>query len=355
MGLLFLLGSRDSTTAVKDPVQLGSVVLGPSYQDIAIQGRYAYVVSITDDVLKVVDVSDPLRPRVVGVSAPLGAISGNVVRLAVSGRYGYVVDLNSNVLRVVDISDSTSPRLVSRLTLPNDSIADVAASGLYAYVVDLGISPGDDDNFTIVDITNPLAPRVASVLFLNPPPRGLMGPYDMLVEVVGSYAYVLDAAPAGEKSTFRVIDVSHPSSPSVTAILGLSFATRSSFGGLAISGHYGYFISGTGSKFQVVDVTSPFAPLETGNLALDNGVAGLAVSGRYGYIVSTSDTFKIIDLAFPAAPKVIGSAFITLTSGASVAVADHYGYVVNDDPISGNLTIFDLGDLTGGRLRVAQE
>jgi hypothetical protein len=119
---------------VRDPVLAGSLELGAFPASVYVSGRYAYVVDQGSDDLKVIDVSDPSAPSVVG-SLSLGLAAPTSVY--VSGRYAYVVDQNSDDLKVIDLSDPSAPSLAHSLAI-GASPQSVYVSGRYAYVVDFG-------------------------------------------------------------------------------------------------------------------------------------------------------------------------------------------------------------------------
>ncbi|MBI2097622.1 MAG: hypothetical protein HYT46_01665 [Candidatus Vogelbacteria bacterium] len=320
-----------------NPVQVGSLALGPDYTDVAIQGRYAYVVSITDDVLKVIDVSDPTKPIAVGTPVSLGSVS-TTARLAVAGRYAYVI-IGASSLVIVDISDPASLRVVSTLSIAT-TIADIAVAGRYAYLIDQSLSPGDNGNLTVVNVSDASAPVIVSVLQLNAAPGGVISSQDTHLQVIGRYAYIV----IGTGDDLRIIDISNPASP--TQVADLDFTqTTSDVGDLAVSGRYLYYTDASNSKLQIIDVATSTAPTEVSSVTLDGGVQGLAVAGRYGYVVSTLDTLKIVDLASSTASVVVGSASVTIADDVAVATAGRYAYVVNQNSSSGNLTVFDLSGL----------
>jgi hypothetical protein len=66
----------------------------------------------------------------------------------------------------------------------------------------------------------------------------------------------------------------------------------------------------------------------------------VAVAGNYAYVANYYlDTLQVVDVSTPAAPVLIGS---VSTSGGpgSTAVAGRYAYVAN---FAGSLQVFDLG------------
>lgn len=98
--------------------------------DLAVLGDFLYV--IDDDLLRVLDVSDPTSPREVGsLSLPAG-IFGWGPFLAIAGHTVYIADGAAGLV-AVDVLDPTNPRLTARQRLPGYASA-VVVDGSYAYV-----------------------------------------------------------------------------------------------------------------------------------------------------------------------------------------------------------------------------
>jgi len=100
---------------------------------VSVNGRYVYVVDSDSDDLKVIKVSDPSTPTLVG---SLGA-GTSPFSVYVSGRYAYVTDVGSNDLKMIDVSDPSTPALAGSLGIGSIP-RSVIVSGRYAYVVDGG-------------------------------------------------------------------------------------------------------------------------------------------------------------------------------------------------------------------------
>jgi hypothetical protein len=113
--------------------------------NIAIAGNYAYIT--TTDSLAIVDIDDPLTPRVVRT------ISLNQPRaIAIQFRYGFVVDADG--LKVVDLTAPTEARLVEGATVALADARDVYVARTYAYVAN------GKEGIAIVDVEQPEKPRL---------------------------------------------------------------------------------------------------------------------------------------------------------------------------------------------------
>jgi hypothetical protein len=100
--------------------------------------------------LFVIDVSDPMHPRLAG------EMTGNFLRnprcIAVQFRYAFITD--DDGLKVVDITDPDRPIPLPRATLPLRTAGRLYVARTYAYVANGG------EGLAIVDVENPEAPRL---------------------------------------------------------------------------------------------------------------------------------------------------------------------------------------------------
>lgn len=142
------------------PVELGSHAIssfGFAATPLAVRaaGSYAYVTSsastpFAHHSLHVLDVSDPSRPREVGVLRPSGEAWG----LDVAGGYVYLA-AGTGGLRVIDVSDPSRPRDVGAIALPGRANG-VAVAGRYAFVA------AGTFGLRVVDVDDPTRPTEAA-------------------------------------------------------------------------------------------------------------------------------------------------------------------------------------------------
>ncbi len=197
---------------------------------VAVSGNYAFVASqgclsgqpcpnhSVGNAFAVIDISKPSAPTIVAalhnssLPAPWkgsGALS-HATSVAIWGNYAYVTAAYQNRLTVVDISNPLAPKIVASLK-DNTNLnfpVDVAVNGQYAYVVDQ-ISPGQ---LTVLDVSNPASPRVVASLAS----ATLNGAYR--IRLRGDFAYVSDSAAA----SVAAVDVSEPLSPRLAGSLSSS-------------------------------------------------------------------------------------------------------------------------------------
>ena len=130
---------------------------------MVIVGKYAYVAAVVSHSLTIVDVSDPIHPRIVGSvqnSTQLHAATS----VAVAGSYAYVTAYWGSALSVVNISDPASPRITGWVqdSLLNGSTS-VAIRGSYAYVAAYHGAHGYS-LLTVVNVSDPSNPIIAGTI-----------------------------------------------------------------------------------------------------------------------------------------------------------------------------------------------
>jgi hypothetical protein len=186
---------------------------------IAVSGNYAYTASqgciveqpcpdsSVGHALDVIEIAGSGAPKIVatlrGGKEPQAY--GHITSVAISGHYAYLTAAYQDRLSVVDIANPLSPKLIASL---HDEVnlnfpVDVAIYGNYAYVIcQQGKGP-----LTAVDISNPTEPKVVGSL--SSPE--LSGGYR--IRIRGAMAYVSASANQG----IAVADISSPSSPRLLA------------------------------------------------------------------------------------------------------------------------------------------
>jgi hypothetical protein len=75
-----------------------------------------------------------------------------------------------------------------------------------------------------------------------------------------------------------------------------------------LRGNIAYVAGGT-SGLQIVDVTTPTAPVVIGSLDTPGDARKLLVLGKYAFLGETDGTIRVIDVSTPAAPVSAGSVF----------------------------------------------
>jgi hypothetical protein len=272
---LYGLGARLHTIDTSDPAQprqVSALSLQGSPGDLAVNGSHAYV-AMGSGGLRIVDVSDPIRPRVVG------RLTGDAWDVAATGAHAYISE-GYGGLRIVDVSNPASPQPVGFFA-GQWSVSDMAVAGNLLYVVTYA---GSNSGLLIIDVGNPGAPHEVGFLQIPGTPR--------VVQVAGSYAYVAGGIGSG---ALAIIDVSDPSHPHQVGVHSLAHFPND----LAVAGSRAYLTIPTfpGGGLKVIDVSNPQAPQEVGDYLLTGGFA-LSVAALDGDQVGVGTTEDLLILRF---------------------------------------------------------
>jgi hypothetical protein len=160
---------------------------------ITIAGTYAYI--LCDRGLVVVDLDNPLAPRVTAEIGPPDLVEPQGV--AVQFRYAFVADHQG--LKVLDVTDLAHPHAVSGAVVPMEDARNVAVSRTYVYV-----SAGKN-GVGIVNVEQPEHPRLDQVFTAG----GQMN--DVNDVKIGAVAASVFAYVADGRNGLRVLQVVSPS------------------------------------------------------------------------------------------------------------------------------------------------
>ena len=147
--------------------------------NLAIAGRHAYI--LCDRGLVIVDIDDPLNPRVVSeIGAP--QIRGPRA-IAIQFRYAFVADADG--VKIVDVTFPQEPRLVQGATVPLDDARGIYVARTYAYVA------AGAAGLVIIDIEKPEQPFVDQTFNAA---GAINDAYDVKVAMTNAsvFAYVAD-------------------------------------------------------------------------------------------------------------------------------------------------------------------
>jgi len=159
---------------------------------ITVAGTYAYI--LTDKNLVVVDLNDPLAPR---VTATIGtAVLDGPAAIAIQFRYAFVVDRQG--LKVLDVTDLAQPKPATNALVPLADARNIYIARTYAY-----ISAGKD-GVAIVDVEKPEAPKLDQVFNAG---GQLNDVNDVKIGMVAASAF---AFVADGKNGLRVLEIVSP-------------------------------------------------------------------------------------------------------------------------------------------------
>ena len=267
--------------------------------DVAISGDYAYVImaSSTPNFL-VINISSTTNPVLVCSTN----LVSNLSSLIVSDNYAYVTGTgNNNELQIINITDKSAPSLISTFNaVGNNDAYDLVKSGNYIYFVRaLSVITGQNE-FEVVNVSNPALPTSISGLDLEATAQD--------ISIFENYAFV---ASQDDIREFQVIDVSNPALPArVAAIDIIGTATASNGRAITINGAGTIaFISRVDGTVYPIDITNKTNPV----LLMANGWS--TVGSASDMVLFNNDTYlalanthvgseqRIVDVTNPIVPK----------------------------------------------------
>ncbi len=272
----------DVSDPLPSPGFLGSYCNpGQDYASIALANNKLYAVE-GFEWMKILDVSEPAQPVLLGGYEVLGAY-----RVQVVGNKAYIMNQLGS-FDIVDVSDPAAPLLLGSYA-ELDTPVDAAIVGNIAYVLD------QMEGLKILNISNASSPVLTGTY------SDLVNPYDIAIR--GNYAYIVDRVASFPKLV--VVNKSNPASPVYAGFCYLPHDPNS----IAIYGSYAYIVSEEGGLgiYQITNSTSvtllnSFLPRPTSNLI------HCFVSGTRLYVSDLNwNELYIYDLGNPAQPVLLNN------------------------------------------------
>ena len=256
--------------------------------------------------LRVIDVSDPANPALVG-ALPITDIQS----LSTNGGLVFLAD---GEIQIIDVHDPSLPEVIGRFSPPDDPV-DVVVSGDFAYA-----AAGSE--MRVWDVLDPASPISIANLDL---PASSLG-----IDVVENTAFLSDF-----QDGLRVVDIGDPTAPVEIGHLDIS---GYGFGRLAVADGFAYIVDYHG--LVMVDVSDPTTPAfpRRGPGYFDG--QDLAVSGTTVYVAAGGQGLFIFENVGPGHYLDLIGSLATTGSIEAVAVAGHYAYVTD----FGDLRIIDVSD-----------
>lgn len=298
------------------PTALSFVAIPGSANNVDVQGGFAYVASGGTG-LRVVNVSNPLVPQIVGLLDTPG--NGNDVKVV--GITAYLAD-GATGLSVIDVSNPSVPVLLGTADTPGIA-QDVAIKGSLVYVAD------GATGLQIVDVADPTAPIVVGAVDTAGTAKGVAVMADRDIAVV-----------ADGTGGLRVVDVANPAAP--TIIASLSLGPSGDARDVAVQGNFA-FVADYVRSFTSVDLTNPALPVLRTQLpsATAGRLTDVVLAGRFalGSDIVFLNHVPIVDVATPAAPLSRGSVNFSAyrnDEGMGLAADAAYVYLVTSQSVSEN-------------------
>ncbi len=248
------------------PVPAGSYAINYALR-IKVSGDYAYLIS---QGLKIVDVSDPENPDLVGVLS----FSTTAQHISVSGNYAYIISefyMGPTYLNIVNISEPSGPALISDMIIPWS--IEPAVNGDFLYLP-------SGEGLKIIDVSDPGNPFYASE------PGFQMG----FLYIAGNYLF---------SGGLEIFDISDPINP---VFVG-GFLSPGGHDGFQILGDYAYIASGNG--LSIVDLTEPSNPILSGQYDIEGWNHSAAAYDGYAYLANHESGLYVIDSTDPLNPSLI--------------------------------------------------
>ena len=305
------------------PVLLGTYSTVGDAIDLFVNGSIAYIVEANTG-LEIVDLSNPASPQLLGRIANSDAsgiwVDGSIACFCI-GKSGFILYDISNPaapqkkgwlnfsgatinsaqivanklylagddmgLRIVNIADPDRPTLTSSQTITGTAL-NLAIGG------DTALVASQSGGLNLVDITNPGIPAY-------------IGRYDQSgdaksVWVAGSTAFLAQSStssPYSDCSQLQIIDISNPQKPMSLGHFNHSVISLQTVGNTAyIGGKY---------DFTSVDITDPAKPSKLGSCNLNDFCNAIAINGDTAYIANGDTGLQIVDISTPSAPVITGT------------------------------------------------
>jgi len=300
--------------------------IGGPTNGVVVRGDLAYL-AVGPRVV-VLDVSEPARPTLVGRTAVL---PGVVEDIAVAGPYAYVTTGDAG-LRVVDISDPAAPQVVGFYDTP-DFAERLFVVGHYAFVIAGSWEFYPQSRLRVIDVSDSTSPmevadeyllRYSGSIYVTGDPSTDLGPH---------YAFVTDLY-----NGVTIIDVSVPTEPIRIGIYEIAGGTTDVHvvGDPASGSQRAYaYVTTRETGLKALDVSNPATPMEVDTYAPPGGFPlRIHVAGHNAYVMwEICDTMSecrgvlsILDISDPSNLDELAT-YETPEPYTGVYVAGHHAYL----------------------------
>ncbi len=283
---------------------------------------YAVVTSYQDAEVSVIDITTPASPSEVGTISGAGTPNyldgayGLCLAEIGSNWYAFVTSINDNKLVIIDLGTPASPSLVAAIGGPGtpnycDGCHDVyvaeIASNWYAFVVSQ-----DDNSLSVFDVDTPGSPSLSGSI------QTINGAHSICGS--GNYVYIS----ACDNEALKAVDVSTPASPSVVGTVSGMGKPMGVFYKELSSKKFVFIADFLDDTIRAINVDDPASPVKVGNLSGEgspnylDGIHSLIADDNYAYAVSYNDNALAI---FETDPSYSAwSATITIESDITCEV-----------------------------------
>ncbi len=278
-----------NATDGQNPFIVGRIDTGRGLNAVAVSGSYAYVAQdATSNQLQIINVANPALPILVKSFSVAG--NGTGISVGITGTtvlLGTPPTTNPELF-LVDVSDPVNPRIVGSYEV-GAGVNDIFISGSYAFLA----TTHDDRELMILDITDPGTPlRIGAVnLTGEDDARGIY------VNSQDSWAHVVRENDGSHPthSELAVIDVMDPTVPT---ILG-SFKFSEDINTVVAADNLSFIgTSFASEEFQIYEVSDPSAITYWSGLNFPQIANDMALEDNMIYVaVRSNDALRIITSA----------------------------------------------------------
>ena len=357
-----------SVTYSTPPVgQQGALVADSSpYGMVNGNDGYGYLVNLDAQSISTLDLSNPAQPLPVAVTPPQGStfglpFQGFPTEIFKRGNFLFTILNNTSEVAVVDVSNPLSPKVVAKTPPPGQTNGLPTGSGpINGALVgtNLYVVNRNANSVSTVDISNPLSPIVVSTLSLASffPSGGANG-----IAAGNGVLFVASRA----DSLVATLSITSPQQPvriGLTPLPGMpgGFENGAGPSALALNGSFLYAANFDANSLSVLDVSAPQNPSvisttpqagTAGGLPAGGNPHAIAIDGRRVLVANANGLVTLVDIGVPNSP--ISYAF-TPVRGASGGLPLNSlpqriylfgGHAYTSNYASNTLSVFRLSDL----------
>ncbi len=233
---------------------------------LAVNDNYVYIPDIMNEIIIIVDISNPDTPVYAGEYA------ASVEDIYAGDPYTYLVV--GNTLQITDLQVPSNPSLISSITLGTEEGCKIYVDSGYAFI---GDSAGE---VWIVDVSDALNPQIVTSFTAAEEVTGIFAVEDLL--------YVVS------QEQLHIVDISIINTPQ---IVGSYFDDDlSNYTNIYVDGDYAYITNMIGG-FLEIDVSDPTVPIREEFFQTAGWCRGLTYANDHLY-VSTDCSFQVLQNEF---------------------------------------------------------
>jgi len=308
----------------------------PYVSDGSVVGNMAYIVD--DDIdehnlsvmrLKIIDVSNPANPEVIGFTDISGDYIGNVKVIKDIAYVPYAQWGGGGGLQVIDVSNPLKPVTIGSVNTGFSN--NLSVIGNMAYLACGDYLYNQWNGLQIIDISNPYNPNLPGNIGI---PLNLGNAYDL--KIVGNIAYLTS------DFDLQIINVSNPIKPVMMS------STHLDLGGDWIEIYEDRAYVRGWDSVRIIDISDPNYPNNIGHVDIPAG--GVAAMKEIIYVIA-GDELSIVEVSNPSDPGLIGSINIRGTA-VDIKVAENIAYIAYwvSDEWHGGLQLVDVSNPSSMKL-----